>query len=126
VGIVAKTTKIANKLNMKAFVATPQIHLPFINSGADPIDRWLHQQHQARQISMIVQSFAVGGMVTAQTSNLMCVPLKIAQELEQMLPIKIVELPANMPKLSLSMFTHQLYDSQDSIQWLIKEIRACT
>ena len=126
VGIASKDAPVPDKLTLKTFVSIPQVHLPFINSGADPIDRWLHQQHQARQISMIVQSFAVGGMVTAQTSNLMCVPLRIAEELEQMLPLKIVELPTGAPELSLSMFTHQLYDSQESIQWLIKQIKSCT
>ncbi|MDV7104688.1 LysR family transcriptional regulator [Vibrio sp. TH_r3] len=126
VGIVANNVNIADKLTLKSFVETPQIHLPLINSGADPIDRWLHQQHQSRQITMIVQSFAVGGMVAAQTRSLMCVPLKIALELQQMLPIRIVELPRDIPPLSLSMFTHQLYDSQDSIQWLLKEIMSCT
>lgn len=126
VGIVSKQSKLANKLSMKALLKTPQVHLPLVNSGADPIDRWLTEQHQSRQIAMIVQSFAVGGMVTAQTSNLMCVPLRIARELEQMLPLRIVELPKGAPELSLSMFTHQLYDSQDSIQWLIKEVLACT
>ncbi|WP_413282929.1 LysR substrate-binding domain-containing protein [Vibrio sp. MA40-2] len=126
VGIVANNVNIADKLTLKSFVEIPQIHLPLINSGADPIDRWLHQQHQSRQITMIVQSFAVGGMVAAQTRSLMCVPLKIALELQQMLPIRIVELPQDIPPLSLSMFTHQLYDSQDSIQWLLKEIMRCT
>ena len=104
----------------------PQIHLPLINSEADPIDRWLHQEHHSRHISMIVQSYAVGGMVTAQTNNLMCVPLRVALELEEMLPLRIVELPKDAPNLSLSMFIHQLYDNQKSILWLIKQIHMCT
>ncbi len=125
VGIVSKNTALADKLTLNSFVKVPQIHLPLLNSGADPIDRWLFKQHQSRQISMVVQSYAVGGMVTAQTNNLMCVPLKIAQQLEQMLPVRIVELPQDTPELSLSIFTHQLYDNQDSIQWLIQEILDC-
>ncbi|RQW64972.1 LysR family transcriptional regulator [Vibrio viridaestus] len=125
VGIVAKDSSLQSHLTLHDFVSTPQVHLPLLNSGADLIDRWLESMHQARQISMIVQSFAVGGMVVAQTSNLMCVPLRIATELVQMLPIKIVTLPEGSPELSLSMFTHQLYDSQDSIQWLIQEISQC-
>ncbi|MFM2479909.1 LysR family transcriptional regulator [Celerinatantimonas sp. YJH-8] len=125
VGIVAKSTDLPSKIDFKTFLATPQIHLPLINSGADLIDRWLYEQHQARQIAMIVQSFAVGGLVTARTSNLMCVPLRIARELVQMLPLKIVELPPDTPLLSLSMFTHQLYDSQESVQWLIQQVQQC-
>ncbi|MGL6261498.1 LysR family transcriptional regulator [Vibrio sp. WXL103] len=126
VGIVATNSPLNGRLDLNTFVQVSQIHLPLVNSGADPIDRWLLQHHHSRQISMIVQSYAVGGMVTAQTNNLMCVPLKVALELEQMLPVKIVELPQDAPQLSLSMFTHQLYDNQDSIQWLIQEIKACT
>ncbi|MFV0574452.1 MAG: LysR family transcriptional regulator [Vibrio sp.] len=125
VGIVAADNKLKGKLSLKQYLATPQIHLPLINSGADPIDRWLLGKHNARQISMIVQSYAVGGMVTAQTNNLMSVPLRIAKELETMLPVRIVELPYGIPDLSLSIFTHQLYDSQDGVQWLIKQIQNC-
>ncbi|MCE0493364.1 LysR family transcriptional regulator [Vibrio salinus] len=125
VGIAAKNTNLPDKLSFKTFLETPHVHLPLINSGADPIDRWLYHQHQARQIAMIVQSFAVGGLVTANTGNLMCVPLRIALQLEKMLPLKILELPPDLPELSLSMFTHQLYDSQDSVQWLIQEIQQC-
>ncbi|UPW18208.1 LysR family transcriptional regulator [Agarivorans sp. TSD2052] len=127
VGIVSKQqSNFPEKFTFRDFVETPQVHLPLINSGADPIDRWLLAQHQARQISMTVQSYAVGAMVTANTRNLMCVPQRIAKELEQMLPVRIVELPEGIPELSLSMFTHQLYDSQESVQWLIKQIQQCT
>ncbi|MGY5451752.1 LysR family transcriptional regulator [Agarivorans sp. MS3-6] len=127
VGIVSKQqSNFPENFTFRDFVETPQVHLPLINSGADPIDRWLLAQHQARQISMTVQSYAVGAMVTANTRNLMCVPQRIAKELEQMLPVRIVELPEGIPELSLSMFTHQLYDSQESVQWLIKQIQQCT
>lgn len=125
VGIVAKDITISNTLSLKQFLSIPHIHLPLINSGADLIDRWLNKQHQSRNISMVVQSYAVGGMVVAKTNYLMCVPLKVAQQLADMLPIKIVSLPPGIPELSLSIFTHQLYDDQDSIQWLIKEIQDC-
>ncbi len=125
VGIVANDNSLPDKLNLKAFVEAPQVHLPLINSGADPIDRWLLEQHQARHISMIVQSFAVGGLVVSNTSNLMCVPYRIATQLCQMLPVRMVELPDNTPELSLSIFTHQLYDTQDSVQWLVKELQKC-
>lgn len=125
VGIVRKELKLPDKLEMKAFLAVPQIHLPILNSGVDPIDAWLHEQHQSRQISMIVQSYAIGGMVVAKSDYLMCVPRNIAQQLVAMLPIRIVELPKGAPPLSLSLFTHQLYDSQASIQWLIKQLKQC-
>lgn len=125
VGIVANDNPIPKNLSFRTFLQTPQVHLPLINSGADPIDRWLLEYHQARHISVIVQSYAVGGLVIANTSNLMCLPFRIATELCKMLPVRIVELPKGAPELSLSIFTHQLYDSQDSVQWLIKEVQKC-
>lgn len=125
VGIVASTNKLPSRLTLQQFLQTSQVHLPMINSAADPIDRWLLSQHQYRQISVIVQSYAVGGMVTAKSNYFMCVPRNIARGLIEMLPLKVVELPEGVPPLSLSMFTHQLYDSQDSVQWLIKQLKAC-
>lgn len=123
VGIVATNNHLGDKLSLKQYLETPQIHLPLINSGADLIDRYLMTLHQSRQIAMIVQSYAVGGMVTAKTDYLMNVPLQIALELTQMLPLRIVQLPEGIPDLSLSIFTHNLYDNQDSVQWLIQQIQ---
>ncbi|WP_432464272.1 LysR family transcriptional regulator [Agarivorans sp. QJM3NY_33] len=125
VGLVAQQSRFPEQFSLKTFVQTPQVHLPLINSGADPIDRWLLKQHQARQIATTIQSYAAGAKVIANTHYLMCVPLQIAQELATMLPVRIVQLPADLPNLSLSIFTHQLYDSQDSLQWLIKQIQKC-
>ena len=74
---------------------------------------------------MIVQSYAIGGMVTAKSDSIMCVPANIAKELTTMLPVRTVQLPEGVPELSLSIFSHQLYDSQESIQWLIAKIQQC-
>lgn len=125
VGIVREGHSLPEQLDLRTFLATPHIHLPLVNSGADPIDQWLLEQHQSRQISMIVQSYAIGGMVTAKSDNLMCVPANIAQQLTDMLPVRAVTLPEGVPELSLSIFSHQLYDSQESIQWLIAKIQQC-
>jgi hypothetical protein len=35
---------VVEKISLKTLAEMPQVHLPFVNSGADPIDRWLHQQ----------------------------------------------------------------------------------
>jgi hypothetical protein len=74
---------------------------------------------------MIVQSYAIGGMVMAKSDYLMCMPRNIAKKLLTMLPIRMVELPDEFPSLSISLFSHQLYDSQESVQWLIKQIQQC-
>lgn len=125
VGIVRQEHTLPDTIDLRTFLRTPQIHLPLVNSGADPIDRWLLEQHQSRQIAMIVQSYAIGGMVTAKSDSLMCVPKNIANELVKMLPVRMITLPEGLPELSLSLFSHQLYDSQESIQWLIKQIQRC-
>ncbi|MGR0278457.1 LysR family transcriptional regulator [Marinomonas dokdonensis] len=125
VAIVRESSPLPDKLDFQRFVSTSQIHLPLANSGADLIDAWLLERHQSRQIAMIVQSYAIGGMVTAKSDYLMCVPRNIAEKLVTMLPVKILALPEGFPDLSLSLFSHQLYDSQESVQWLIQQILDC-
>ncbi|MBD5771093.1 LysR family transcriptional regulator [Marinomonas colpomeniae] len=125
VAIVREDSNLPEKIDLRTFLETAQIHLPLANSGADLIDAWLLEQHQSRHIAMIVQSYAIGGMVTAKSDYLMCVPRNIAEKLLTMLPIRTVELPDDFPQLSISLFSHQLYDSQESVQWLIKQIQQC-
>lgn len=72
-GIVAKALSVKGQITFNEFVQVPQRHLPKINSGAEPIDLCLHQNHHSRHISMIVQRYIACGMLTAQTNNLMCV-----------------------------------------------------
>ncbi|WCN14974.1 LysR family transcriptional regulator [Marinomonas mediterranea] len=120
VGIVAEASHLPETLTLKQFLETPHIHLP--NASTDPIDDWLLQHHQARQIAMIVQSYAIGGMVTAKSSYLMCVPSRIATSLLTMLPLRQVALPDGVPPLKLSLTTHHRFDNQDSVQWLIRQI----
>ena len=89
VAITARSrTDLPARLSLRQFLAEPQVHLPAVISGADLIERWLSAQHQSRTLATIVQSYAVGGRVVASTGYLMCVPLRIAQELVEMLPLR--------------------------------------
>ncbi|GAA4498635.1 LysR family transcriptional regulator [Pseudaeromonas paramecii] len=118
-------TDLPARLTLRQFLAEPQVHLPAVISGADLIERWLSAQHQSRTLATIVQSYAVGGRVVASSGYLMCVPLRIAQELVEMLPLRIIELPDGAPELTLTILSHSLYDHQADIRWLIEEISQC-
>ncbi len=116
---------LPEQLTLKQFLAEPQIHLPAVGSGADLIERWLSSRHLSRTLATVVQSYAVGGRVVAASGYLMCVPYLIAQELVQMLPLRILELPDGAPDMTLSILSHALYDHQADIRWLIEEISQC-
>ncbi len=122
VGVVAQWRDIPDRLSLNAFAAENQIHLPISSGGADVIDNWLHEQNLYRNIQMIAQSYAVGGLISARSGLLFCAPLKVATQLVKMLPLKIIELPEGIPCLSLSILSHKLYNYHGSIKWLIKQI----
>ncbi|MFC3914715.1 LysR family transcriptional regulator [Pseudaeromonas sharmana] len=123
VAITARHRKdLPAQLTLKQFLAEPQIHLPAVSSGADLIERWLSAMHLSRTLATVVQSYAVGGRVVAASGYLMCVPYLIAQELVEMLPLRILELPDGAPDMTLSILSHSLYDHQSDIRWLIEQI----
>ena len=124
VAVVADWREIPNKLTLNQFAAESQIHLPISSSGSDVIDNWLHEQNLYRNIQMIAQSYAVGGRISARSGLLFCAPLKVATQLVEMLPLKIIELPEGVPSLSLSILSHKLYDYHGSVKWLMKQILA--
>jgi len=119
VRIVASNNPLPKQLTLQQFLRTSQVHLPLINLGVDLIGRWLHGQHQSRYIAMIVQSFAVSGMVTVETNYLMCVPYNIVKKLIENVAVKDSEIATRHSGVVLKHVTHQLYDSQDTVQWLI-------
>lgn len=122
VAVIAEWRDIPDKLTLNQFVAESQVHLPISSSAADVIDNWLHEQNSYRSIQMIAQSYAVGGLISARSGLLFCTPLKVANQLLEMLPLKIVELPEGIPDLSLSILSHKLYDYHGSVKWLLKQI----
>lgn len=122
VAVIAEWRDIPDKLTLNQFAAEDQVHLPISNSAADVIDNWLHEQHLYRNIQMIAQSYAVGGLISARSGLLFCAPLKVATQLVEMLPLKIIELPEGIPDLSLSILSHKLYDYSGSVKWLLKQI----
>lgn len=124
VAVVANWRDIPDKLTAEQFANETQIHLPTTSHELDLIDNWLHSQKLYRNIHMVTQSYPIGGMISARTGLLFPVPLKVAQLLVPMVPLKIIELPDDIPPLCLNITTHKLYDHQDSIQWLLSEIYA--
>ena len=122
VAVVAEWRDMPEQLTLNQFASESQIHLPISSNASDVIDNWLHKQNLYRNIQMIAQSYAVGGLISARSGLIFCAPLKVATQLVDMLPLKIIELPEGGPCLSLSILSHKLYDYHGSVKWLIKKI----
>lgn len=122
VAVVASWRDIPDKLSTLEFSMESQIHLPVTVNTLDVIDHWLHDQNLYRNIHMVTQSYPIGGMISAKTGLLFPVPIKVAEKLVAMLPLKVIELPESIPPLTMSIITHKLFDHQPSIQWLLSEI----
>lgn len=116
-------TDLPRQLTLHHLETEPQIHIPSVSSGADHIDRWLGSQHLYRPLVSVVQSYAVGGRVVVPSGYLMCVPWRIARELEQMLPLRILDLPGGTPSYDLVLLTHSLFDKQPALAWLTEQLK---
>jgi DNA-binding transcriptional LysR family regulator len=124
VAVVPKWRDLPDKLTTMQFAGENQIHLPMTVNASDVIDNWLLQQKLYRNIQMVTQSYAIGGMISARTGLLFPVPLRVANLLTSMLPLKIIALPDDAPPMKLSIISHSLYEHQECIQWLLSEIFA--
>jgi DNA-binding transcriptional LysR family regulator len=122
VAVVPVSRDIPDKLTIMQFAGENQIHLPLTLNASDVIDHWLLKQRLYRNIQMVTQSYAIGGMISARTGLLFPVPLRVAKLLTSMLPLKIIELPDDIPPFTLSIISHSLYEHQESIQWILSEI----
>ncbi|MBD0784893.1 LysR family transcriptional regulator [Vibrio sp. Y2-5] len=124
VAVVPKWRNIPDKLSTIEFASESQLHLPITSNASDVIDNWLHDQSLYRNIHMVTQSYVIGGMISARTGMLFPVPVRVAHLLTEMIPLKVIELPEDIPPLELSIITHKLYDYQESIQWMISQVLA--
>lgn len=66
--------------------------------------------------------FLSAPLIIAQTDMALTLPYRIAEKFAQMVPIKLLPTPIDLPNYPLSMIWHPLYDKNPADQWLREQV----
>lgn len=114
---------ISDTLSLEQFLDME--HLLISPSGGEYgiIDQCLSELNLSRKIVSTVPHFLSAPLIISETDMLLTLPYRIAEKFVQIVPLKLLHTPVELPSYQLSMIWHPLYDKDPADQWLRGLIR---
>lgn len=100
---------------------TQMSHVVFSDLTTDSvntIDDWLTKQGLQRHHIARTVNYMAAASIVAKTEAVMTLPLAMAKLFSSMLNVKIVQPPAGLPPLNMTMIYHPLYAMDPALIWL--------
>nr|WP_320135429.1 LysR family transcriptional regulator [uncultured Amphritea sp.] len=89
---------------------------------ADQIDRWLAGQQLQRNFIARTVNYMAGARIVALTDAVMTLPRQMALLFAQMLPVRLMTPPKEMPNIEMITLHHPLYSNDPGLQWLLQRL----
>ncbi len=86
------------------------------------VDAALRAQGLQRTVSVQLSSYMATPFVVAQTDLIATLPLSVARQLQQVTGTELLPAPLPLPPLSVSLYWHERYQSDDGHAWLRQRI----
>lgn len=86
------------------------------------VDAALRAQGQQRNVAMLLSSYAATPFAVAQTDLIATLPLSVAIPLQRVTDTVLLPPPLALPLLSVSLYWHERYQSDDAHAWLRQQI----
>lgn len=113
-----------DELSLDEYVAMKHILISRTGSRFGVIDEWLEQKGLERRIALIVPHFLSAPFIVAKTDLLLSLPRRIAEQFVGLAPLRILEIPIELPDYDLVMVWHPLRQEDSAHRWLRDQISA--
>jgi len=111
----------ARGLDTAAYALWPHVNLDTASSRM--LDRVLSEIGIRRRSAITVSNFITAAFIVAETDWLLTLPSNLAKHVQQMLPLKILELPFAAPEPTLDQIWHDVVHRDPRHVWLRQQIR---
>lgn len=117
--------RVGNALNIEQFACEAHVELADI-SGLLPsnIDSCLVQHGLTRRVISKNLNYIAAARVVALTEAIMTLPRQMAERFVDMLPVRLVEPPQELPTLKMTLIQNGLYANDPAIAWLYQQLMA--
>ncbi len=113
---------IGNEVSFEQFIASRHMLISPTGTGTGLIDDYLSARGLARKISLVIPNFLPAPWIVANTDLLLSLPLRIAEQFVRLAPLKILQIPIDLPTYNLIMIWHPREEKEPAHQWLRREI----
>ncbi|HUK31455.1 MAG TPA: LysR family transcriptional regulator [Candidatus Acidoferrum sp.] len=118
VGIISKRHPIARqKFGLRQFLSLEHIRVNYIEEGPGLIGDAIQKIGHRQSVGLTVPHLVTVPFLTAQTEALGIVPLRLARVLGPPLGLRILELPIELPPLTMSLVWHERNQQDAAHRW---------
>ncbi|GGO83551.1 transcriptional regulator [Marinobacterium nitratireducens] len=125
--LVARSNRVVgDSLSLEDFVRQPQIGLSQVGAGnPEWVDQWLSAQGLERRLLSRSLNYMAAARTVALTDAVLTLPRELAMLFCTLLPLRLVQPPAGMPRPEMTLVHHPLYERDGAIRWLRAELQDC-
>lgn len=110
---------VNTSLSLTQYLALPHIRFFDLEGKTDSnIDRWLANQALERNHIASTTNYMAAARIVANTEAIITLPYHMAKLFTQMMPVRIVRPPKDLPAIDMTLVQHPLYAKDSGIVWL--------
>lgn len=118
VGILSKRHRMARqKFGLRQFLSLEHIRVNYSDEGPGLIGDAMQKIGHRRKVGLIVPHLVTVPFLTADSEMLGIVPLRLARALSPSLGLRILELPLEVPPLTMSLVWHERHQQDAAHRW---------
>jgi DNA-binding transcriptional LysR family regulator len=118
VGIISKRHPMARqRFGLRQFLSLEHIRVDYSEEGPGLIGDAIQKLGHRRKVGLIVPHLVTVPFLTAHSEMMGIVPLRLARVLSPSLGLRIVELPLEVPPLTMSLVWHERHQQDVAHRW---------
>lgn len=123
VGIISKRHPMARqKFGLRQFLSLEHIRVNYREEGPGLIGDAIQKIGHKRKVGLIVPHLVTVPFFTAHSEMLGIVPLRLARALSPSLGLRILELPLEVPPLTMSLVWHERHQQDAAHRWFRESV----
>lgn len=124
-GLVRNThQQISEPLSLPDLIQMAHVFHSPLGTTDSMVDRYLASHGLQRKISVNSQSYLSAAAIVSQTDHILVLPKKVASMLAGNWPLRIVNLPEDMPCYHLNCVWHPAQGEHPALVWLRQQMQA--
>ncbi len=110
---------VQSTLSIDAFTQLKHVVFSDLTSdNSSTIDDWLTTQNRSRRHIARTVNYMAAASIVAKTDAVMTLPQEMGRLFSDILPVRLVEPPAGLPAIHMTMIHHPLYEMDPGLLWL--------
>lgn len=113
---------VSKPLGLEEYVSLPHLLISRTGTKVGVIDEWMAEKGLERRIALTVPHFLSAPLIVARTDLVLSLPLHLAQRIAELIPLRILPLPMELPAYDLVMIHHPVREKEPAHLWLREQI----